>query len=182
MAAPTQRRRSRRRPWPPCQRTAGLEGPGLEGPGLGELEYPGAGTYDQPLGNVQALALVALGAGAASCSPVSVATRVSRSSGTLIARSRFGDGGPDHGRQLAPRAELAEKAVTVPLASPHDRGQRLDALAPAHGAAQLGGQQRLPFSHVGVGEGVHVGHHRDGQREKRRTFQRFSQVAVERAP
>ena len=48
-----------------------------------QLEDPGARTYDQPLGNVQPLALMAL-APLTDVLPVSVATRVSRSSGTLI--------------------------------------------------------------------------------------------------
>ena len=48
-----------------------------------QLEDPGARTYDQPLGNVQPLALMAFGP-LRDVLPVSVATRVSRSSGALI--------------------------------------------------------------------------------------------------
>ena len=116
-------------------------------------------------------------------SPVSVATRVSRSSGTLIGERRgLGEGGLDHGGEVAPGAELAEQVVAVPLARPHDRGDRLSALAPAHRATQLGGQQRVPLGHVGVGESVHVGYDGDGQREKRRGFERFSQPRAGPAP
>ena len=57
-----------------------------------------------------------------------------------------------------------------------------DALAPAHGAAQLSRKQRRPLAAALMGEGVHVGH--DGHRQvvKSRAFERLCATAAGRQP